>query len=262
MLENTNPDVADVDRKRSGATAPHIIGLNGSPHRAGNTATLMGWVLEGCAEAGASVEWIHVADYDIQYCRGCFTCLREGECPIGDDFAGVRDRLLAADGIVVGSPVYEGHATAQLKTLMDRLTLLVLYTDTFARQRSVGVATSGLAPTRSTARVADLFGHCSGTIGAKVASLAEGYRPLTVADFPRLPRRARALGRRLVRDIWHFRAFSLKRAWIGFLRGLLRRFVVERHPDQFAGVIRIWRERRRKSTSTRGRVWYSRSARG
>lgn len=239
MSENAIPDARLVS-----ATSAHIIGLNGSPHRDGNTATLMGWVLEGCAEAGARVEWIHVVDYDIRYCQGCFACLRDGECPIGDDLAEVRDRLLAADGIVVGSPVYEGQPTAQLKTLMDRLALLVLYADTFARQHSVGVATSGLAPTGGTAKAADLFGHCSGTIGAKVASLAQGYRPLTEADFPRLPRRARALGRRLVRDIRHpDQGFNLKRAWIGFLRGLLRRFVVERHPDQFAGVIRIWRER-------------------
>lgn len=221
-----------------------IIGLNGSPHRDGNTATLMGWVLEGCAEAGAGVEWIHVVDHNISYCQGCFTCLRKGECPIQDDFAEVRDRLLATDGIVVGSPVYEDQPTAQLKTLMDRLALLCLYTDTFAKQHSVGVATSGLAPTSNTAKAAAIFGQCSGIIGAKVASFTEGYQPLVEAHSPRLPRRARTLGRRLVQDIQRpDRAFNLERAWINFLRGLLRRFVVMRHPDQFAGVIRIWGEK-------------------
>ena len=223
-----------------------IIGLNGSPHRRGNTTTLMQWVLEGCTEAGAEVEWIHVADHDVRYCRGCLTCLRQGACPIRDDVPAIRDRLLAADGIVVGSPVYEDQPTAQLKTLMDRLALLCLYADTFARQRSVGVATSGLAPTRNTAKAAVMFGQCSGTIGAKTASLTKGYQPLTEANAPRLARRARRLGHRLVREIRHGHrrlGARLTRAWFGFLRWMLRRCVVDRHPNQFAGVIRIWEKK-------------------
>jgi multimeric flavodoxin WrbA len=221
-----------------------IIGLNGSPHKNGNTATLMKWVLEGCAEAGAEVEWIHVAERDIGYCQGCHTCMREGFCPIQDDVPAIRDKLLAADGIVVGSPVYEGQTTAQLKTLQDRLTLFILYTDLFSRQRTVGVATSGIAPTKGTAKKAAEFSRCSGIIGAQTASFTKGYRPLAEAHSPRLPRRARALGRKLVRDIRNAKAFDLKRAWIGFLRFLLNTFLVSRYPDQFAGAIRMQREKR------------------
>jgi len=234
------------------ADAPviHVIGLNGSPHRHGNTATLMNWVLEGCARAGAEVDWLHLVDYRIQYCMGCFTCLREGACPIQDDFVAVRDHLLDADGIVAGSPVYEGQPTAQLKTLLDRLTLLNLYVGTFTRQATVGVATSGLAPTRATAKAAALqFGRCCGTIGAKTASLAHGYRSLAEAHPPRLPHRARALGEQLVARINHPQALStadLNRLWIGVLRRLLKRVVVDRHPNQFAGVIRLWRKKERR----------------
>jgi len=63
----------------------HIVALNGSPHREGNTATLMQWVLDGCEEAGASTEWLYIVDWRIEYCQGCFTCLRTGTCPIADD---------------------------------------------------------------------------------------------------------------------------------------------------------------------------------
>ena len=121
-----------------------IVVLNGSPHRDGNTATLMGWVVAGCVEAGASVEWIHLVDHSIDYCQGCFTCLRTGECHIQDGFAQVRRRMEMADGIIVGSPMYAGQPTAQLKTFLDRLTLLNLYTHVFERQRSVAVVTSGV----------------------------------------------------------------------------------------------------------------------
>ena len=224
-----------------------VIALNGSPHRNGNTATLMNWVLEGCAEAGAEVQWLHIVDYDIEYCQGCFTCLREGACPIQDDFVEVRERLLAADGIVAGSPVYEGQPTAQLKTFLDRLTLLNLYVGTFTEQYSVGVATSGIAPTRCTAKAAaEGLGRCCGTLGAKTASLAHGYQPLSRSHSPRLPDRARGLGERLVRTIRHPRKLStvhLNHLWIGFLRQVLKHVVVKRSPEQFAGVLRLWRER-------------------
>jgi NAD(P)H-dependent FMN reductase len=223
----------------------HVIGFNGSPRRDGNLVTLMGWVLEGCAEAGASVEWIHVVDHDIRYCQGCFACLRTGVCPIQDDFLAVRDRLLAADGLVVGSPVYEGQPTAQLKTFMDRVTLLNLYTATFRDQHTLGVATSGTAPTGGVARgVATLFGRCHGIIGARTAD-SYGYPFVPHITNPRLPARARALGRRLVSAIRSPRRplISLDHLWIAFVRRFLIRPLAARHPDQVAGVLRIWQEK-------------------
>jgi len=83
------------------------------------------------------VEWLHVVDWRVEYCQGCFTCLRTGTCPIADDVPAIRERLLNADGIVVGSPVYGDGPTALLKTLLDRLTLLNLYTRTFEGAWSV-----------------------------------------------------------------------------------------------------------------------------
>lgn len=222
-----------------------IVALNGSPHRHGNTATLMGWVLEGCREAGARVEWLHVVDWDVRYCQGCFACLRTGVCAIQDDaVAAVRDRLLAADGLVVGSPVYAGQPSAQLKTLMDRLTLLNLYTHTFDRQRTVGVATSGVAPTGGVAKeLAGFFGRPAGAVGAKTASVARGYQPLAQLHDHRLPARARALGGRLVDEIRSPRRPLLPNPfhlWIALLRRFLLRPMVVNHPEQFGGVLRIW----------------------
>lgn len=225
----------------------HITALNGSPHRNGNTTTLMRWVLEGCEETGASTEWIHIVDHEIKYCRGCFTCLQTGVCPIEDDFLGVRDRLLAADGIVVGSPVYEGQPTAQVKTFLDRLTLLNLYTDTFERQRSVGVATSGVAPTAGVAKgLAVFFGRQCGTIGAKTASVKRGYQSLAEVHNPQLVRRAHALGRRLVgavRNAGKRPSLSVEQIWFRILRTVVVRPLVLNNSKQFEGVIEIWKEK-------------------
>jgi NAD(P)H-dependent FMN reductase len=225
----------------------HVVGLNGSPHHQGNTVTLMGWVLEGCLEAGAKTEWIHVVDYDIRYCRGCFTCLRTGECPIRDDFLALRSRLLAADGVVVGSPVYADAPPAVFKTFLDRLTLLNLYTNSFERQFSVGVATSGIAPTMGVANsLASMFGRSSGAIGAKTSSVARGYQPLATVHDPNLPGKARALGRRLVTDIRGPRRWRLPQREYLIYSLLTRTFIypmVVGNPEQFAGVLRIWAEK-------------------
>jgi len=229
-----------------GTDKTQLVALNGSPHRNGNTATLMRWVVEGCQETGAAVEWIDVIDHDIGYCQGCFTCLRTGACGINDGLTALRDQLLAADGLVVGSPVYEGEPTAQLKTLMDRLTLLNLYTNTFEGKRTVGVTTSGVAPTIGLAkRLADFFGQRSGVIGAKTASISKGYQPLADVHPSRLPERARELGRRLIRDIERpqRRLPSPMRLWVRFLRRFVVRPLVEGNPDQFAGVLAIWKEK-------------------
>ena len=223
----------------------HIVALNGSPHRKGNTATLMQWVLDGCEEAGASVEWLHVVDWHVEYCQGCFTCLRTGTCPIADDVPAIRERLLSADGIVVGSPTYEGETTAQLKALMDRLTLLNLYTRTFEGAWSEGVATSGVAPTSGVAKhLADFFGQRAGIIGAKTTTIARGYGSLSADHDPRLPERARRLGRLLVARIAHppRRLPSPMLLWISILRRFVVRPLVEGNPEQFAGVLAIWKE--------------------
>jgi NAD(P)H-dependent FMN reductase len=224
-----------------------IVALNGSPHRDGNTATLMGWVAEGSESAGAQIEWIHVVDYKIQYCRGCFTCLRSGECPIGDDFQAVRERLLEAEAVVVGSPVYEGQPTSLLKALLDRLTLLHLYTEMFDTHWSVGVTTSGVAPTARLARqLAEFFGRRSGVIGAKTANLRQGYTALAEVHNPRLPDRARAIGRALVRDTRseeRWRIPTPSSVWTSLIRRLVIRPMVARNADQFAGVLRIWQRK-------------------
>ena len=226
------------------ATSTQIVALNGSPHRNGNTVTLMGWVMEGCRAAGATMDWIHIVDHQIDYCQGCFTCLRTGACPIQDDVAAVRNRLLAADGIIVGSPVYEGQPTAQLKTFLDRITLLNLYTHTFEHKWSVGVATSGVAPTRGLAKeLAMLFGQRSGVIGAKTTSIDRGYQRLADVHSPRLPKRARAVGRKLVQDVLSGSRWRLPRPqdlWIAALRRWVVRPLVTGHPEQFAGVLDIW----------------------
>jgi multimeric flavodoxin WrbA len=108
-----------------------VVGLNGSPHRDGETAYLVRKVLEACAEMGASTLTIHVADalegQDEPYCSVCCGELQDGglaPCPENchrvEGLAQAYDLLRKADALVVGSPVYFGTVTAQLKAFWDK----------------------------------------------------------------------------------------------------------------------------------------------
>ncbi len=222
-----------------------IIGLNGSPKRNRNTATIINWVLEGCVEAGAETELIHLIDRNIKYCQGCLTCLASGECIIkDDDVVMLRDKLLNADGLVLGSPVYEGEATALFKTFVNRNTLFSLYMGIFDEQKTLGVATSGIAPAGKVARdVASLFGNKYGTVTAKTASLSKGYINITEEAYPKVKEKAHKLGYRFASKDVHKTGKKLKVRWIQFLRRNFLKKIILKSPDQFKGVIKYWKKK-------------------
>lgn len=56
----------------------------------------------------------------IGYCRGCGVCNRTHKCVQNDDMAAVLDKMVAADVIVMATPVYFYSMNGQLKTLIDR----------------------------------------------------------------------------------------------------------------------------------------------
>jgi multimeric flavodoxin WrbA/putative sterol carrier protein len=98
-----------------------VVAINGSPHGAiGNTSQMIRMIGEGLSREGIVLEEIFLTDKAIAYCIGCAVCLEKGKCWRRDDHAGITDALFAADGIILASPVYFKHITAQLKTFIDR----------------------------------------------------------------------------------------------------------------------------------------------
>jgi NAD(P)H-dependent FMN reductase len=98
-----------------------VVAINGSPHRAiGNTSQMIRMIGEGLSREGIVLEEIFLTDKEIAYCIGCAVCLEKGKCWRKDDHAGITDALFAADGIILASPVYFKHVTAQMKTFIDR----------------------------------------------------------------------------------------------------------------------------------------------
>lgn len=97
-----------------------IIGIVGSPRNEGNTNNLVKEALKSAKEFGADTEIINLGSADIEPCIACDICKATGECAIYDDMPGILTKLIKSQGIIIGSPVYFGNVTAQLKMLMDR----------------------------------------------------------------------------------------------------------------------------------------------
>lgn len=97
-----------------------VIGLNGSHRREGNTGIMLAAALEVCESNGFDVEQVDLVDKDIGYCTVCDACKKAYTCTVADDVIDVLDRLIAADGILVASPVYFGGVTGRLRAFYDR----------------------------------------------------------------------------------------------------------------------------------------------
>ena len=98
-----------------------ILILSSSPRRGGNSDTLCDEFLRGATEAGNEAEKIFLRDKNINYCTGCSVCSMYGKpCPQKDDMSEIIEKMLAADVIVMATPVYFYTMSAQMKTLIDR----------------------------------------------------------------------------------------------------------------------------------------------
>ncbi len=125
----------------------NVIGINGSPRKQWNTATLVAKALEGAAAQGATTELVHLYDLDFKGCKSCFACKTRGEnygkCVMKDDLAPVLEKIAAADALVIGSPIYFGTVTGETQSFLERLlfpyfTYTVPFGTLFPRQIKTG----------------------------------------------------------------------------------------------------------------------------
>jgi multimeric flavodoxin WrbA len=98
-----------------------VLILSASPRKGGNSNLLCDQFMLGAEETGNQAEKIFLRDKTINYCTGCGTCLNRGEsCPQKDDMPEVLEKMIAADVIVMATPVYFYTMNGQMKTLIDR----------------------------------------------------------------------------------------------------------------------------------------------
>jgi multimeric flavodoxin WrbA len=97
-----------------------VVGICGSPKKAGNTDFLLNEALSLAEERGNETEKLRCAELKVEFCTDCGDCSKGKPCPKEDDMGRVLEALQKADGIIVASPVYFGSVSAQLKAVFDR----------------------------------------------------------------------------------------------------------------------------------------------
>ncbi|MBQ9952430.1 MAG: flavodoxin family protein [Clostridia bacterium] len=98
-----------------------VLLINGSPNAHGCTYTALSEVAKTLEENGISTEIVHVGHLNIRGCISCGKCTPDGHCVFDDIVNEVGDKMRAADGLVVGSPVYYASSNATLNALLDRM---------------------------------------------------------------------------------------------------------------------------------------------
>jgi multimeric flavodoxin WrbA len=113
----------------------HVIAINGSPRKKWNTATLLENALEGAESQGAETELINLYDLNFKGCKSCFSCKIKGsksygKCAINDDLTDVFRKIEESDALILGSPIYFGTATGEMRSFMERFMFQYnVYTD-------------------------------------------------------------------------------------------------------------------------------------
>lgn len=102
------------------------IAINGSPRKQWNTATLLENALAGAASTGAQTELVHLYDLDFKGCISCFACKLKGgksygKCAMNDGLTPVLEKIADADVLILGSPIYFGTVSGEMRSCMERL---------------------------------------------------------------------------------------------------------------------------------------------
>ena len=95
---------------------------------------------KGAKEAGHDVQLISLKNKDIQYCIGCLSCQKTGQCVLKDDVIEILTAVKAAEVIVFATPIYYYEMCGQMKTLLDRLN--PLYVSDYAFREIYMIATA------------------------------------------------------------------------------------------------------------------------
>jgi len=119
-----------------------VIAFNGSPHKEGNTSILIHLVLGELKKEGIETELFQIGGKNIRGCIACYKCIenKNQRCAVDNDILNeCIEKMVAADGILLGSPTYFTDVTAEMKALIDRAGMVGIANGGIFR-RKVGAA--------------------------------------------------------------------------------------------------------------------------
>ena len=113
-----------------------VLLINGSPDRGGCIAAALEEMTGTFAAEGIETELVHIGGAGIRGCIACGVCRKKGRCVFDDQVNETAPKFEAADGLVIGSPVYYGSPNGTLISFLDRL----FYSTRFSKHMKIGAA--------------------------------------------------------------------------------------------------------------------------
>jgi multimeric flavodoxin WrbA len=215
-----------------------ILCISGSPRgEHSNTFRLVKEAVAGIttAERGVSVEYIHLGSLRMEFCTGCGTCHRKLLfCPLKDDVAPVLHSMQEADAIVLASPVYINHVTAQLKALLDRSSPFI-HCQMLTGKYGAAFATSGGGPH---AMVLDYLKEYLVSCGVQYVGGVSG----PMSRFDTLKEEARILGADLAKAVKSHIAYPDQLSYMEKRREFFKS-VISSRKDEWKGEYAYWKEK-------------------
>lgn len=98
-----------------------VVVVSSSFRKNGNSEALANEFIRGAKKTGNEVETIYLRDITLNYCRGCFACLKLNHCVIDDDAKELMEKVRTADVLCFATPIYYYAVSGQLKTFLDRM---------------------------------------------------------------------------------------------------------------------------------------------
>jgi multimeric flavodoxin WrbA len=103
-----------------------LIAVCGSARKQGNTAKMLHQVIEGAKSVGAETEFVNLFDLNYKDCNSCYACKLKnsksfGHCTVNDELKPLLEGIEQSDVIVLGSPIYYGNLSGQMRSFTDRL---------------------------------------------------------------------------------------------------------------------------------------------
>lgn len=100
-----------------------VVAFNGSPRKEGNTRILLETVCEELEKEGIQTEIIQIGGKKVHGCTACMKCFekKDNRCVIDNDFVNeCIQKMIEADGIIIGTPTYFADVSVEVKALIDR----------------------------------------------------------------------------------------------------------------------------------------------
>lgn len=100
-----------------------VVAFNGSPRKDGNTTILINTLFGELEKEGLETELVQLSGKTVHGCIACYKCFenKDQRCAVNNDFMNTCiEKMITADGIILGSPVYFADVTSEMKALIDR----------------------------------------------------------------------------------------------------------------------------------------------